>query len=168
MVKPREHRVPMMLSADELAAIDNWRFGNRVATRSEAIRRLCQIGLHETKDLEIVEDLLKLAFDWNDKILRWAKEYDEEHGISRDPDAQAPLHMKGSYINTMILLTVLTHVRQMLSRSDVLTSEKDLKKALAEAFEENPELSGAREMITAFWDDWQKRFPGKSLQPPKD
>lgn len=45
MVKPREHRVPMMLSTEELDAIDTWRFANRVATRSEAIRRLVQIGI---------------------------------------------------------------------------------------------------------------------------
>lgn len=45
MVKPRENRVPMMLSNDELEAIDDWRFKTRVATRSEAIRRLCKLAL---------------------------------------------------------------------------------------------------------------------------
>ncbi|MDH6265353.1 chromosome segregation ATPase [Rhizobium sp. SG_E_25_P2] len=45
MVKPRENRVPMMLSNEELEAIDAWRFQNRISTRSEAIRRLCKIGL---------------------------------------------------------------------------------------------------------------------------
>ncbi|CDZ53059.1 hypothetical protein [Neorhizobium galegae] len=45
MVKPRENRVPMMLSDAELAAIEDWRFANRVPTRSEAIRRLIRIGL---------------------------------------------------------------------------------------------------------------------------
>lgn len=41
----RENRVPIMLSDEELSAIDDWRFANRVATRSEAIRRLCQMAL---------------------------------------------------------------------------------------------------------------------------
>lgn len=45
MVKPREKRVPIMMSEDEMAVIDDWRFENRVATRSDAIRRLCRIGL---------------------------------------------------------------------------------------------------------------------------
>ncbi len=45
MVKPRENRVPIMMSAEELEAIDVWRFTNRIGTRSEAVRRLCQIGL---------------------------------------------------------------------------------------------------------------------------
>lgn len=45
MVKPRENRMHMYLSNEELEAIDDWRFKNRIATRSEAIRRLCSLGL---------------------------------------------------------------------------------------------------------------------------
>ena len=41
----RTNRVPIMLTDDELTAIDNWRFENRVATRSKAIRDLCHIAL---------------------------------------------------------------------------------------------------------------------------
>lgn len=43
--KPRENRVPIMMSDEELTRIDDWRFENRVNTRSEAIRRLCVQGL---------------------------------------------------------------------------------------------------------------------------
>ncbi|SCX00920.1 hypothetical protein DSM25558_0198 [Agrobacterium sp. DSM 25558] len=45
MVKPRENRVPIMMSEEELRAIDDWRFENRIATRSDAVRRLVQIAL---------------------------------------------------------------------------------------------------------------------------
>jgi hypothetical protein len=45
VVKPRENRVPIMMSEEELKDVDDWRFANRVATRSEAIRRLVQVGL---------------------------------------------------------------------------------------------------------------------------
>ena len=41
----RANRVPIMMSSSELVAVDDWRFTNRIATRSEAIRRLCKIGL---------------------------------------------------------------------------------------------------------------------------
>ncbi len=44
MVKPRENRVPIMLSDEELEAIDDWQHENRIATRSEAIRRLCKLA----------------------------------------------------------------------------------------------------------------------------
>lgn len=43
--RPRENRVPIMMSDEELQAIDDWRFANRVATRSDAIRRLCGLAL---------------------------------------------------------------------------------------------------------------------------
>ena len=42
---PRDNRIPIMMSHDELTAIDDWRFANRVATRSDAIRRLAQMAL---------------------------------------------------------------------------------------------------------------------------
>ena len=43
--EPRDRRIPIMMSSEELEAIDNWRFQNRIATRADAIRRLCLIGL---------------------------------------------------------------------------------------------------------------------------
>jgi len=42
---PRENRVPIMMSEEELRAIDEWRASSGVATRSEAIRRLSANGL---------------------------------------------------------------------------------------------------------------------------
>lgn len=41
----RENRVPIMMSDSEVEAIDDWRFANRVATRSEAVRQLAETGL---------------------------------------------------------------------------------------------------------------------------
>lgn len=46
-VKRRTNRVPIMLSDDELSAIDDWRFMNSVATRSEAIRQLAELALSQ-------------------------------------------------------------------------------------------------------------------------
>ncbi|TPJ27162.1 hypothetical protein [Mesorhizobium sp. B2-8-3] len=43
--KPRENRIPIMMADEELSAIDDWRFANRIATRSDAVRRLVQIAL---------------------------------------------------------------------------------------------------------------------------
>lgn len=64
MVKPRENRVPIMMSDDELTAIDDWRYENRISTRSDAVRRLVQIGLrldrHFDALLENLNDLRAL------------------------------------------------------------------------------------------------------------
>lgn len=63
MVKPRENRVPIMMSEAELQSVDDWRYANRVATRSEAIRRLCQIGL-------VFGPLINEAFNLAEKAKR--------------------------------------------------------------------------------------------------
>lgn len=41
----RLNRIPIMLRDDELAAIDDYRFKNRIGTRSDAIRRLCKAAI---------------------------------------------------------------------------------------------------------------------------
>lgn len=44
--KPRENRIPIMMSDEELQPIDDWRFENRIATRSDAVRQLCSQALY--------------------------------------------------------------------------------------------------------------------------
>lgn len=61
-------RLPLMVSEPELAAIDDWRFSRRVATRAEAIRRLIHLGI---KAGPILSDLLRLM-----ERLQWADEAD--------------------------------------------------------------------------------------------
>lgn len=41
----KDQRVVTMMSPSELEAIDDWMFQNRIRSRGEAIRRLCQIGV---------------------------------------------------------------------------------------------------------------------------
>lgn len=43
----RTAKFQMMMSPEEIAAIDDWRFENRIATRAEAIRRLCSERLNQ-------------------------------------------------------------------------------------------------------------------------
>ncbi|WPM82061.1 hypothetical protein R5W60_20130 [Brucella pseudintermedia] len=63
MARPRlgdseSKRLQMVITEDELQAIDDWRFANRVDSRSEAIRRLCQMALNA--DQYIKETLILL------------------------------------------------------------------------------------------------------------
>ena len=46
----RETRLQIMLDEDELAAIDDWRFSQRMPSRAAAVRRLLRIGLHMEKN----------------------------------------------------------------------------------------------------------------------
>ncbi len=41
----KDQRVPVMMTRTELKAVDDWRFANRVGSRSEAIRQLVTLGL---------------------------------------------------------------------------------------------------------------------------
>jgi len=43
--EPKDVRLPIMVTATEAKAIDDWRFENRIATRAEAIRQLIALGL---------------------------------------------------------------------------------------------------------------------------
>lgn len=45
----RATRLQIMLDADELAAIDDWRFAQRMPSRAAAVRRLLRIGLETEK-----------------------------------------------------------------------------------------------------------------------
>jgi hypothetical protein len=42
----RPERLQIMLTADELAALENWRFERRMPSRSAAVRELLRRGLH--------------------------------------------------------------------------------------------------------------------------
>ena len=41
----REERLQVMLSPEELAAIDSWRFSRRMPSRAAAIRELLRLGM---------------------------------------------------------------------------------------------------------------------------
>lgn len=41
----KSERINVMMGPDEIEALDDWRFANRVNGRSEAIRRLLKIGM---------------------------------------------------------------------------------------------------------------------------
>jgi len=48
--KPQMIRVPVLLSAEDLAALDDWQFANRIRTRTDAIRELIRRATQEMKD----------------------------------------------------------------------------------------------------------------------
>lgn len=51
-------RLHIKITKDELEAIDEWRYTNRIPSRSEAVRRLIQVGLFIEQELEQVVDLV--------------------------------------------------------------------------------------------------------------
>lgn len=76
----------MMMSPEEAKVLDDWMFTNRVRSRAEAIRRLCQIGLN-TEGL--ADDLYEKAIhvlEGQDNVLH-SFDHNESDGITLVNDA---------------------------------------------------------------------------------
>jgi hypothetical protein len=43
--QPKDKRVLVMMTADEVKAIDDWSFERRIRSRGEAIRQLVRLGM---------------------------------------------------------------------------------------------------------------------------
>lgn len=72
MARPRlgdseTKRLQMVITEDELGAIDAWQHANHISSRSEAIRRLCQIGLFSSRYIADLERLAMRISDWSMK-----------------------------------------------------------------------------------------------------
>jgi len=52
----KDQRVVTMMSPSELEAIDDWMFKNRIRSRGEAIRRLCQMGIIFDREIQPMVD----------------------------------------------------------------------------------------------------------------
>ena len=56
--EPKDKRVPLVMTASELKAIDDWSFERRIRSRSEAIRQLVALGLKASaEEQQAVEEL---------------------------------------------------------------------------------------------------------------
>lgn len=85
MVKPRENRVPIMMSEEELQAIDDWRFNNRIATRSDAVRKLTKIGIITDEWIMRAGELIDSAQEiYLNKIAKFADLHPESHEDIRE------------------------------------------------------------------------------------
>lgn len=122
--KPRENRIPIMMSDEELTAVDDWRFENRVATRSDAIRRLCQIGMRADRS---ALDLFKLVRTVSDI------EYLALTELAR-PDLHEDERRK-----------IMAHMEQMPERAQMIIGALSLKKAV-DAFRDGKSFEDAVEI----------------------
>ena len=128
-VKPREHRIPIMFSDSELAAIDDWRFANRIATRADAVRRLIQIGLTLSSSSDIIGKAVSNLF-----LIKFTT-YSNLNWLYRDeetPDIEA-IHEEivDSYVEiTKEIQTLLNELRQILLQHKELIKEPDIEAAI--------------------------------------
>ncbi len=129
-----------MLSDAELLQIDDWRFKNRVATRSEAIRRLVQIGtLLDANNQDLKETFLnnlKLCGAAFDKISK------SDGSMQQNEDAVALLaETILSLVEMGALIKRLTHVT-----SD-FQSDRNFEDTLNEVAETQDEFEKRRSRL---------------------
>ncbi len=78
----KSHQQHLLMAPSEIEAIDNWMFENRIRSRGEAIRRLCQTGIVLERELR---PTIRMVIDHIRDTLNKAKpqltrqEYDAMH-----------------------------------------------------------------------------------------
>lgn len=91
---PKGERLNMYISAAELQAIEDWRYRTRVPSKSEAIRRLCQIAIAYDEQAANWNSLIKEAFSHIGDIGREVLEAGE-----KDVDHRALLLRSMAHLN---------------------------------------------------------------------
>jgi hypothetical protein len=134
---PRENRVPIMMSDEELTDVDDWRYGNRIATRSDAIRRLAQIGLRVDFGLRKILDLLH--------------EIGPQLDAEDEKSDQVHAMWQASLGRELVVFSLIMDVAKEIAP---LTNNPDFRAAIAEAEEgradRNSELERARKFLGEF------------------
>lgn len=94
----------MFMSPSELKAIDDWAWKCRVRSKSEAVRRLCQIGLVVDEHIEdIAETIGRVREEYNTNVLAAAEE------LNNDGDNNYVEQTLNLSIETMENLSTLLH-----------------------------------------------------------
>ncbi len=93
----------MMLSESEAKQIDDWGFSNRIRSRAEAIRRLCQMGMRiDEASLPLLDKSSKSV----DYLFAWFNEFSDQFGGI--DEANKPMRL------AEIALCTMEHLDKML------------------------------------------------------
>ena len=96
----------LMLSQPEADAIDDWGFKNRIRSRAEAIRRLCQMGLAVDA---LTEGLEKTALDagkYYSSVVNKLTNILEDTSISTEEKARLSVPVATDLLNPIAALTL--------------------------------------------------------------
>jgi hypothetical protein len=93
-------RLQLKITTAEIEAIDDWRFANRIPSRSEALRRLCQMAL----TIEASQDTLDRDFKNSGAAFVSAiKDYDE---FVESLNGREPAEDELKLVNSMLAVTM--------------------------------------------------------------
>lgn len=152
MARPRlgdsdSKRLQMVITEDELAAIDDWRFANRVSTRSEAIRRLVQLGIQSDVCLDRLngaEDTLRRILLRNADQLFFGSTPNEDDTSGTDQYAEARW-LLAELLKPSFQLTKA--LRDLNDRASEIKNSADLLKILKISQAINQEVDAVRDQL---------------------
>ncbi|MGO6699906.1 hypothetical protein ACCS33_10675 [Rhizobium ruizarguesonis] len=127
----KDQRIPIMMTASEVTAIDDWSFKNRIRSRGEAIRRLCQIGLvfdnHRKEYVEKFGAIADKVSEITEVVKRSAPADDKSlTGLERELIANG-LEM------LMAVLPMVALIRTTTGLANNFKSEGNLEEIISEA-----------------------------------
>lgn len=121
MVKePRENRVHIMFSDEELRELDDWGFENRIRTRAQVIRRLCQIGIFSYTTAPTINAFQKIALE---EMLNERDKLIHEKGLGEEENEQL------QHILLSFIFNVGFCINQMQIELENVKDGKDVKLA---------------------------------------
>lgn len=124
-------RLHVKITADEIEAIDDWRFAHRAASRSEAIRRLCRIGIYMNTTIPEITDRMSVAIAEARLFLDFSLRAAEAQEAGEKVDTMELVGRAESMLDHLDDLFLLI-VREN-NRIIPLAERKDLKKAFEAA-----------------------------------
>lgn len=152
--KPRENRIPIMMSDDELKAVDDWRYSNRIATRSDAIRRLCQMALVLDSQLKPLHDVMRTAQTRVAELIKTTSKLLDETD-TKNLHEEAAFRSVTANLELIRLAMTLRHVTGQaynfksddVDLDEAFKESSSLKEFFSGLFEENGLDSDKREWI---------------------
>ncbi|RUX97253.1 MULTISPECIES: hypothetical protein [unclassified Mesorhizobium] len=167
--REKTERLHMLISPEELEAVDNWQHANKVATRSDAMRRLVQIGMRTVrsmpsivKDVAEVLDLAAEATDIPEQVLA-GLEVEDAPQVEVDKVIAHRLYDSVNFVfNRQIeaqdnLFRLLVEIAPLINNPALSEAIKDADRLAAEEYpnEEILLAIGASRKVQLEW--WRKR-----------
>lgn len=126
-------RLHVKITSEELSAIDDWRYGNRVPSRSEAVRRLVQMGIQADGSLEQIRAQAEGTYEFIAlRIESHLKEFKEVK--NNEEWSKHYLALVKMCVDTMQMVGNLgSTVRQASDQSNTMKGDEDVAKLIAKA-----------------------------------
>lgn len=81
----KSHQQHVLMTPSEVEAIDTWRYANRIGSRGEAIRRLCQMGIAVSENHAAASEASSEAVKLAVRLANWLKDSADGKESEDDP-----------------------------------------------------------------------------------